>query len=69
MGAGHGCVESFSGKLRHELLNGEILSTLQEAKVLIEMWRKHYNRVRRTVRWAIARLPLRGSLPGHPALR
>jgi hypothetical protein len=32
----NGYVESFNGKLRDELLNGEIFSTLQEAKVLIE---------------------------------
>lgn len=38
----NGYVESFNGKLRDERLNGEIFSTLQEAKVLIEMWRKHY---------------------------
>ena len=32
--------------LRDELLNGEIFYTLQEARVLIEMWRRQYNRVR-----------------------
>ena len=42
----NGYVESFNGKLRDELLSGEIFFTLQEAKVLIEMWRKHYNTVR-----------------------
>jgi len=30
------------GKLRDELLNREILTTLEEAKVLIEQWRKEY---------------------------
>jgi putative transposase len=39
----NGYVESFNGKLRDELLNGEIFYTLREAKVLIESWRKHYN--------------------------
>jgi transposase InsO family protein len=39
----NGYVESFNGKLRDELLNGEILYTLREAKVLIERWRVHYN--------------------------
>jgi len=39
----NGYVESFNGKLRDELLNGEIFYTLREAKVLIERWRKHYN--------------------------
>jgi transposase InsO family protein len=42
----NGYVESFNGKLRDELLNGEIFYTLKEAKVLIERWREHYNRVR-----------------------
>jgi transposase InsO family protein len=39
----NGYVESFNGKLRDELLNGEIFYTLREAKVLIERWREHYN--------------------------
>ncbi|MFC1861481.1 transposase, partial [Chloroflexota bacterium] len=34
------------GKLRDELLNREIFTTLMEAKVLIEQWRKEYNPVR-----------------------
>ena len=42
----NGYIESFNGKLRDELLNGEIFYTLQEARVLIEMWRRHYNQVR-----------------------
>ena len=42
----NGYVESFNGKLRDELLNGEIFYTLKEAKVLIESWRVHYNTVR-----------------------
>lgn len=42
----NGYVESFNGKLRDELLNGELFYTLEEAKVLIERWRVHYNRVR-----------------------
>jgi transposase InsO family protein len=42
----NGYVESFNGKLSDELLNREIFYSLEEAKVLIEMWRKHYNRVR-----------------------
>ena len=29
-----------------ELLNGEIFSTLREAEVLLENWRRHYNAVR-----------------------
>jgi transposase InsO family protein len=42
----NGYCESFDGKLRDELLNGEIFETLQEAKVVLESWRKHYNEVR-----------------------
>jgi len=39
----NGFIESFNGKLRDELLNGEIFETLNEAKVLVEMWRHDYN--------------------------
>jgi len=42
----NGYCESFNGKLRNELLNGEIFYTLREAQVVIEKWRQHYNRVR-----------------------
>ena len=42
----NGFNESFNGKLRDELLNGEIFYTLKEAKVLIEQWRNHYNTIR-----------------------
>ncbi len=42
----NGYNESFNGKLRDELLNGEIFYTLREAQILIERWRKHYNAVR-----------------------
>ena len=39
----NGYNESFNGKLRDELLNGEIFYTLKEAKIVIERWRVHYN--------------------------
>jgi putative transposase len=39
-------IESFNGKFRDELLNGEIFYTLQEATVLIEKWRMEYNTFR-----------------------
>jgi len=42
----NGYIESFNGKLRDELLNGEIFYTLTEAKVLIERWRQEYNTIR-----------------------
>jgi putative transposase len=42
----NGYCESFNGKLRDELLNGEIFYSLKEAQIVIEQWRKHYNTVR-----------------------
>jgi putative transposase len=42
----NGYIESFNGKLRDELLNREIFTTLTEAKVLIAGWMKDYNQVR-----------------------
>ena len=42
----NGYIESFNGKLRDELLDREIFTTLTEAKILIEEWRKEYNHVR-----------------------
>lgn len=42
----NGYIESFNGKLRDELLNREIFTTLTEAKILIEEWWKDYNQVR-----------------------
>src|SRR3954454_20528648 len=37
----NGYVESFNARLRDELLDGELFYTLQEAKVVIEGWRRH----------------------------
>jgi hypothetical protein len=42
----NGYVESFNSKLRDEFLNGELFYTLEEARVLLEMWRREYNEVR-----------------------
>jgi len=42
----NGYNESFNGKLRDELLNGEIFYTLKEAQILIERWRQEYNTIR-----------------------
>jgi len=39
----NGYNESFNGKLRDELLNGEVFYTLDEARIIIERWRIHYN--------------------------
>jgi len=42
----NGYIESFTGKLRDELLNREVFNTLAEARVLIEHWRREYNESR-----------------------
>lgn len=42
----NGYIESFNGKMRDELLNGEIFYSLKEAQILIERWRQTYNTVR-----------------------
>ena len=42
----NGYIESFNGKLRDELLSREIFTTLLEARILIEDWRKEYNHIR-----------------------
>lgn len=42
----NGYIESFNGKLRNELLNGEIFDTVTEARILTERWRKEYNTLR-----------------------
>jgi putative transposase len=39
----NGYCESFNGKMRFELLDGEIFLSLTEARVVIEAWRKHFN--------------------------
>ncbi|WP_317959661.1 IS3 family transposase [Phaeobacter inhibens] len=39
----NGYCESFNGRMRDELLNGEIFYSLREAQIIIEEWRKHYN--------------------------
>lgn len=42
----NGYIESFNGRLRDELLNGEIFYTAKEAQVLTEWWRQEYNHIR-----------------------
>jgi putative transposase len=42
----NGFIESFNARLRDELLDGEIFYSLNEARVVIESWRRHYNTVR-----------------------
>ena len=42
----NGYIESFNGKMRDELLDREIFTTLEEAKILINQWRRKYNHFR-----------------------
>lgn len=42
----NGYCESFNGRMRDELLNGEIFYSLKEAQVIIEHWRREYNTIR-----------------------
>jgi putative transposase len=42
----NGYIESFNGKMRDEILNGEIFDTILEARVITEQWRKTYNTIR-----------------------
>lgn len=42
----NGCIESFHSKLRDELFNGGVFTTLTEARVLIEQWSKEYDPAR-----------------------
>ena len=42
----NGNIESFNGKLRDELPDRETFTTIREAKVLIERWRREYNEFR-----------------------
>ena len=39
-------MESFNGKLRDELLDGEVFDTLWEVQALTELWRQKYNHER-----------------------
>ena len=42
----NGYIESFNGKLRDELLDGEVFYTMTEVKVLTAQYRQIYNQVR-----------------------
>jgi putative transposase len=39
----NGYVESFNGRLRDELLNGELFLSLPEARYMLDEWREEYN--------------------------
>jgi putative transposase len=38
--------ESFNDKVRHECLNMEVFYSLEEAQIVVEEWRRHYNEER-----------------------
>ena len=42
----NGYVESFNARLRDKLLDGEIFTSLREAQIVIESWRRHDNTIR-----------------------
>ena len=65
----NGYVESFNGKLRDELLDGELFYTLHEAQVLVERWRVSTTRVARIVRWGIGHPPQRPAPSRRSACR
>ena len=50
---GNGYIQSFNEKLRDEILNREILTTLFEARVLIGYWRNIHNMVSPALRLGI----------------
>ena len=39
----NGYCESFNGRMRDELLHGEVFYSLPEAQIIIERWRNHHN--------------------------
>lgn len=74
----NGYIESFNARLRDEFLNGEIFYTLQEAKILIEAWRRQYNTIRphsslgyrppapEVLMWPSPPAALKGAVPATP---
>ena len=47
-------IESFNGRVRDELLNGQLFGSLLEAQVIVEDWRQDYNT--RRPHWALRML-------------
>ena len=41
----NGYCGSFNAKLRNELINSEMFHTLNDASVVIEQWRMHFNSI------------------------
>jgi len=70
----NGFVESFNGRLRDECLNEHLLTSLSEARSLIEVWRVDYNTYRPHTSIgglapAIYAQQTRNRRPGSPELR
>jgi hypothetical protein len=81
----NGYCESFNSKLRDEFLNGEILYSMKELRILAERWRVHFNTVRPhsslgyrqpapeawvAKSWGVEKWkPLRAPTSPHPRLR
>ncbi len=42
----NGFIESFNGKMRDECLRGNCFSSLDDARSIVETWRKDYNKCR-----------------------
>ena len=57
----NGSCESFNGRFRDELLNGEVFYTLREAQIIIENGESTTTQRDHTVHWTIARQPLKPS--------
>jgi transposase InsO family protein len=59
----NGYVESFNGKLRDELLHGELFYALHEAQVIVKVGANATIRDDRIVRWGIGHPPQRPAPP------
>ena len=65
----NGYNESFNGKLKDELLNGEVFYSLKEVQILTERWRSEYNTIRHRPFVVTGRRCLRRSCPGFSWLQ
>jgi putative transposase len=39
----NGFIESFNGRLRNKLINATLFSTLDQARIILAIWRADYN--------------------------
>jgi putative transposase len=47
-------IESINGRLRDELLNETLFTSVAQIRAMLATWKDDYNKVRRTVPWAIS---------------